>query len=157
MTDKAYRAKEWLTRNDGLIEELKAEHDTLLMMSGKVNSAVAAYETDGANHRDIEAAKARREDALLDFSKQMERIEKKQAKLIAELNKTQDVIDLIEYRTSRGDYGALYRTIAKRRYVVGQKWPEIAELLHRSKQQLDRDNIKICELVADILAKNLIV
>lgn len=157
MTDRAYRAKEWLTRNDGLREELEAEYDTLLVMSGRVNSAVAAYETDGSNHRDIEAAKARREDALLDFSSQMERIQKKQLKLIEEMNKTQNVIDQIEYRTSRGDYGALFRAIAKRRYVVGQKWPEIAKLVNRSEQQLLKDNAKICELVADILAKNLIV
>lgn len=157
MTDRAYRAKEWLTRNDGLREELEAEYDTLLVMSGRVNSAVAAYETDGSNHRDIEAAKARREDALLDFSSQMERIQKKQLKLIEEMNKTQNVIDQIEYRTSRGDYGALFRAIAKRRYVVGQKWPEIAKLVNRSEQQLLKDNAKICELVADILAENLIV
>lgn len=157
MTDRAYRAKEWLTRNDGLKEELDAEYDTLLVMSGRVNSAVAAYETDGSNHRDIEAAKARHEDALLDFSSQMERIQKKQLKLIVELNKTQDVIDQIEHKTSRGDYGALFRAIAKRRYVVGQKWPEIAKLVNRSEQQLLKDNAKICELVADILAENLIV
>lgn len=157
MTDRAYRAKEWLTRNDGLREELEAEYDTLLVMSGRVNSAVAAYETDGSNHRDIEAAKARREDALLDFSSQMERIQKKQLKLIEEMNKTQDVIDQIEYRTSRGDYGALFRAIAKRRYVAGQKWPEIVKLVNRSEQQLNRDNAIICELVADILSKNLIV
>ena len=157
MTDRAYRAKEWLTRNDGLVEELKADYEVLLLMSGKVNSAVAAYETDGSNHRDIEAAKARREDALLDFSKQTAKIEAKQIALIEEMNKTQDVIDKIEFKTSRGDYSALYRAIAKRRYVIGQKWPEIAKTIHRSRQQLDRDNATICELVADILAENLIV
>lgn len=157
MTDSAMRAKLWLTRTDGLTEEIEADYQVLEKMKNRVNAAVSKYENDGSNNRDVEAAKARHEDALLDYSSQLAKIKGKELALNQELQKTEEVINMIVYVKGGENLGATYRAIAKRRYIVGEKWFLIANKVHRSESQVYKDNLVILEIVSDILARHFII
>jgi len=67
MTDRAYRAKNWLMRADVLEDERKRALNRLLLLESKVNSCVVNYDCIGS--RDPMTARAAHEDLIIEYSK----------------------------------------------------------------------------------------
>ena len=143
MKNKCKKAKDWLNRNYNAYRQLDADKRMLEVMKNRLGSGVAKYESDGSESHDTDKARARHEDALLDFSTQKDKVEKEERRLIAETMKTKTAID-------RLDDPAL-RAIATDRYINRLKWEDIATLEHISSAQVFRLNLNMLEKMADIL------
>ena len=143
MKNKCKKAKDWLNRNYNAYRQLDADKRMLEVMKNRLGSGVAKYESDGSESHDTDKARARHEDALLDFSTQKDKVEKEERRLIAETMKTKAAID-------RLDDPAL-RAIATDRYINRLKWEDIATLEHISSAQVFRLNLNMLEKMADIL------
>ncbi|MBO5971240.1 MAG: hypothetical protein J6S14_22425 [Clostridia bacterium] len=143
MKNKCKRAKDWLNRNFNAYRQLDADKRMLEVMKNRLGSGVARYESDGSESHDSDKARARHEDALLDFSTQKSKVETEERRLIAETMKTKSAIDQL-------DDPAL-RAIATDRYINRLKWEDIATLEHISNAQVFRLNLTMLEKMADIL------
>ena len=143
MKNEAYRAKNWLNRNYNLSRQLEADQRMLEIMSNKLGSGVARYESDGSESHDPDRAKARHDDALLEYSIQKDKVEKEARRLMTEDLKTRQAIAELSDPT--------HRAIAIDRYINRLKWEAIAALEHRSVAQVYRDHKQMLEKMADIL------
>jgi len=143
MKNKYKRAKDWLNRNYNAYRQLDADKRMLEVMKNRLGSGVARYESDGSESHDSDKARARHEDALLDFSTQKDKVEKEERRLFAETVETKAAIDKL-------DDPAL-KAIATDRYINRLKWEDIATLEHISSAQVFRLNKTMLEKMADIL------
>ena len=143
MTNEAYRARDWLNRNYQLSRQLEADQRMLEIMRNRLQSGVARYESDGSESHDPDRAKARHDDALLEYSLQTEKVEKEVRKLTAEDLKTRKAIGELSDPT--------HRAVAIDRYINRLKWDAIAALEHRSVAQVYRDHKEMLEKMAEIL------
>ena len=143
MKNEAFRAKNWLNRNFQLSRQLEADQRMLEIMSNRLGSGVARYESDGSESHDPDRAKARHDDALLEYSIQKDRVEKEAPKLAEEDLKTRKAIAELSDPT--------HRALAVDRYINRLKWEAIAALEHRSVAQVYRDHKTMLERMADIL------
>lgn len=143
MKNEAYRAKNWLNRNYNLSRQLEADQRMLEIMSNRLGSGVARYESDGSESHDPDRAKARHDDALLEYSIQKDKVEKEARRLMTEDLKTRQAIAELSDPT--------HRAIAIDRYINRLKWEAIAALEHRSVAQVYRDHKQMLEKMADIL------
>ena len=143
MKNEAFRAKNWLNRNFQLSRQLEADQRMLEIMSNRLGSGVARYESDGSESHDPDRAKARHDDALLEYSIQKDRVEKEALKLAEEDLKTRKAIAELSDPT--------HRALAVDRYINRLKWEAIAALEHRSVAQVYRDHKTMLERMADIL------
>lgn len=143
MKNEAFRAKNWLNRNFQLSRQLEADQRMLEIMSNRLGSGVARYESDGSESHDPDRAKARHDDALLEYSIQKDRVEKEALKLAEEDLKTRKAIAELSDPT--------HRALAVDRYINRLKWESIAALEHRSVAQVYRDHKTMLERMADIL------
>lgn len=143
MKNKCKRAKDWLNRNFNAYRQLDADKRMLEVMKNRLGSGVARYESDGSESHDSDKARARHEDALLDFSTQKDKVEKEERRLFAETVETKAAIDKL-------DDPAL-KAIATDRYINRLKWEDIATLEHISSAQVFRLNKTMLEKMADIL------
>lgn len=66
MTDRAYRAKNWLMRTDNLEDERKKSRSKILLLGAKVNNCVTNYYSCG--HSDSIVSRAAHEDLIIDYS-----------------------------------------------------------------------------------------
>lgn len=143
MKNEAFRAKSWLNRNFQLSRQLEADQRMLEIMSNRLGSGVARYESDGSESHDPDRAKARHDDALLEYSIQKDKVEKEAKKLTEEDLKTRKAISELSDPT--------HRALAVDRYINRLKWEAIAALEHRSVAQVYRDHKTMLERMADIL------
>ena len=143
MKNKCVKAKDWLNRNYNAYRQLDADKRMLEIMSNRLGSGVSKYESDGSESHDTDKARARHEDALLDFSAQKEKVEKEERRLIAETVKTREAIGQLE--------DPAHRAVATDRYINRLKWEDIATLEHISIAQVYRLNLTMLEKMADIL------
>ena len=143
MTDKAFRAKAWLNRNYNDHKQLEADRRMLEIMSNRLQSGVAKYETDGSNSRDPDKSRARHEDDLLEFSAQHNKVENEEKALVYEMQKTRNAIEQLD------DHDL--RAIATDRYINRLRWEDIAKLEHISIAQAYLLNKKMLEKMADII------
>ena len=143
MKNEAYRAKNWLNRNYYLSRQLDADQRMLEIMRNRLGSGVARYESDGSESHDPDRAKARHDDALLEYSLQMEKVEQEAKKLNEEDIKTRRAIAELSDPT--------LKAIAVDRYINRLKWEAIAALEHRSVAQVYRDHKTMLERMAEIL------
>ena len=143
MRDECYQAKLWLNRNYYSSMQLDADKRMLAIIENVVNSAVARYESDGTSSGDADAARARHEDKLLEYSMQRERVERETRQLLAENEKTRRAIDKLEDEDQKA--------VAINRYINRHKWNDIADIIHISRAQLFRVHDKMLEAMAKIL------
>ena len=109
MNHLSRKAQAWLNRNHKLYLDFEADLRTLEIMSGRLGSGVAQYESDGTEAHDADASRARHEDALLDYSAQRSKVEKLKAKIEEETTRTQSMIDQMSEPE--------LRAVAKDRYI----------------------------------------
>ena len=143
MKNEAYQAKNWLNRNYNLSRQLEADQRMLEIMLNRLTSGVSKYESDGSESHDPDAAKARHDDALLEYSIQKNKVEQEARKLTEEDLKTRKAIAELSDPT--------HRALAVDRYINRLKWDAIAALEHRSVAQVYRDHKTMLERMAEIL------
>lgn len=141
MTNEQYTAKNWLMLLRDYEDKLKAEKRTLEILEQRLFRGVTNY-NGTAGHIDTDAARAAHEDALADYSEQLQRIEKAQRVYIAEMHLRREVIDAIPFNL---------QALAIDRYINGFKWDRLEKLHPYSIAELYRQNTKILEHVAQIL------
>lgn len=137
------KAQSWLNRNYNAHKQLDADKRMLEIMENRLQSGVARYESDGTESRDADAAKARHDDALLEYSMQRQKVEKEERRLIREMVKTRNAIDLLD--------DPAQKAVAIDRYINRLRWEDIATLEHVSIAQVYRINATMLEKMADIL------
>lgn len=143
MTDETYQAKLWLNRNFNKARQLEADQRMLEIMRNRLGSAVATYETDGTQSHDTDQARARHEDALIDYSMQKAKVEKEERELLAGMTETREEIEKL------GDPSL--RAVAIDRYINRLKWNDIATLEHVSIAQVHRIHQTMLVEMVDIL------
>lgn len=143
MTNKAYRAKQWLNRNYNDHRQLEADRRMLDIMENRLGSGVARYENDGTGSHDADKSRARHEDALIEFSIQKAKVEREEKKLLAEMNETRSAISKLE--------NPEHIAIATDRYISRLPWGKIANLEHISVATAYRKNKEMLEEMAKIL------
>lgn len=143
MRDECYQAKLWLNRNYYSSKQLAADRRMLAIIENALGSGVARYENDGTSSGDSDAARARHEDKLLEYSEQKERVEREERELLADMAKTRRAIDRLEDED--------HKAVAIERYVNLRKWNDIADSIHISRAQLFRVHDRMLEKMAEIL------
>ena len=143
MRDDCYQAKLWLNRNYYSSRQLAADRRMLAVIENLLGSGVARYENDGTSSGDSDAARARHEDKLLEYSEQKARVEREERELAAEMLKTRRAIEKLEEED--------LKTVATERYINLRKWRDIEELIHISRAQLFRVHEKMLEKMAVII------
>ena len=143
MRDDCYQAKLWLNRNYYSSRQLAADRRMLAVIENLLGSGVARYENDGTNSGDADAARARHEDKLIEYSEQKARVEREERELAAEMLKTRRAIEKLEEED--------LKTVATERYINLRKWRDIEELIHISRAQLFRVHEKMLEKMAVII------
>ena len=117
----------------------------LSIIENRLGSGVAKYENDGTSSGDSDAARARHEDTLLEYSEQRAKVEREERELLTEMTKTRKAID----KLADDDCKA----VAIDRYINRLKWNDIADLEHISRAQVFRVHDKMLEAMAKILSK----
>ena len=145
MRDECYQAKLWLNRNYYSSRQLDADRRMLSIIENRLGSGVAKYENDGTSSGDSDAARARHEDTLLEYSEQRAKVEREERELLTEMTKTRKAID----KLADDDCKA----VAIDRYINRLKWNDIADLEHISRAQVFRVHDKMLEAMAKILSK----
>ena len=143
MTKAMRDADKWLNRAYALNLELEANERRLDKLANSLNSGVARYQSDGTESHDPERSKANREDALLEYSETMDKVEKLRRDLYEENVKTLKAIDQI----STGEL----RAITIDRYINCMTWKEIASAEHISKSEADRRRLRMLEQMVRII------
>lgn len=143
MTDDMYHAKTWLNRCYNKAKQLEADRRMLEIMQSRLGANVSKYDSDGTEAHDPEAAKARHDDALLDYSLQCNKVEKDAQSLSAEMTKTRRAIDELS--------DPAHQAVAIDRYINRFKWEDIAKLEHISIAQVFRVHSAMLERIAPIL------
>ena len=148
MTEECYRAKLWLSRTFNIMSKLEAENRTLLVLKSKLGSGVRNYDSIGIKN-DVESSIRRREDLLIEFSLQSERIEKTQKLYFKELDKTRSVIEKLS--------APILQAIATDRYINNLKWKELEKNYYYGTSELFVFHTQILNEVYEILVSELIV
>ena len=148
MTDECYKAKQWLRRAHKFALRVEADARMLDVLSNRINSGVAKYENDGASI-DRETAAKRKEDDLLSYCEQRQRVEAEQLQLIEEMTASRKIIKEI--------HDPVLESIAIDRYINRLCWEDVIKLSHYSRAQVFRYHLKMLEEVAKVLqTKNII-
>lgn len=137
------QAKKWLNRNYHFTRQLEADRRMLAILSNRLSSGVARYESDGTESHDPDASRKRHEDTLAEFSTMRAKVEKEERKLIEETAKTLKAINEL----SDPDLHA----VATDRYISFLKWADIATLENVSIAQVYRLHGAMLERMAVIL------
>lgn len=143
MTEKARRAKKWLSRVYFLGKQLESDQRMLEAIEARLAPGAARYDTDGTENHDPEASKARHEEQLIDYSIQKEKVEKLSAAVASAMTDTRRAIDLLDEPE--------HIAVAIDRYVNRLKWEDIATLEHISIAKVYRVNAIVLEKLADTL------
>ena len=144
MTDRAYKAKDWLNRNYHLSKQLDADVRLMNTLADRVNNCIGQYERDGTESHDPERSKAHHEDMLLEYSEQKKKVENLTAKLNAEDRITRRAIDAM----SNPELIA----VAIDRYINRLKWEDIATLEHLSPAEVYRRHRAMLDAMGAVLA-----
>lgn len=142
MRDECFKAKEWLNRNFNFARQVEADQRMLEIMSNRLGSGVSKYETDGSESHDVDKARARHDDALIEYSLQREKVEREEKKLIEEMTKTRRAIDRLS--------DPAHQAVAIDRYINRLRWADIATLEHVSIAQVHRIHSSMLERMASI-------
>lgn len=148
MTDECFRTKQWLRRAHKFALKVEADKRMLEILANRINSGVANYENTGASI-DREDARKNKEDALLTYSEQRERVEREQLQLIEEMRQTRKYIRQI------GD--PVLESIAENRYVNRLGWDDVIKLANYSRAQVFRLHLKMLEELAEVLKRKNII
>lgn len=143
MRQECYDAENWLNRNYNKAKQLEADKRMLEVMGDRLGAGVAKYESDGTESHDPDAARARHEDTLLEYSEQRAKVEKDEKSLISETLKTRRAIGELSD-------GAL-QAVAIDRYINRLRWSDIAKLEHISIAQVYRMRRTMLEQMVEIL------
>lgn len=143
MKEVCKKAKNWLNRNYNDHKQLDADRRTLEIMENRLSAGVARYDSDGTESHDADAAKARHDDALLDYSTQKAKVEKEERRLFRELVKTRNAIDQLS--------DPAQKAVAIDRYINRLRWEDIAKVEHVSIAQIYRLHRFMLEQMAEIL------
>jgi len=142
MTDEMYEAKQWLRRVYVLSKRVESNERMLEVLKARVNTATAVYENK-SGRGDREQAQKRREDALLDYIDQEDKVERSRNLLNRETGKVKKVIDRIDDKTV-GD-------IMDLRYLKLLAWDDVVKVANYSRAQVFRFHGQGLEKVAVIL------
>ena len=143
MTESMKRAKAWLNRCHFLSKELEADKRTLELLKSRLGANVSKYESDGTENHDPDAARARHDDALADYSMQKDLVEKKEIELAEEMRKRRTAIAELS--------DPAHRAVAIDRYINRLTWEDIAKVEHISEAQVYRFNKAILEGMVKVL------
>ena len=142
MTDECYDAKQWLKRVHVIAVRVESNERMLEVLQDKVNQAVAKYENSGAAV-DREQANKRKEEEMLEYVEQQEKVERSRNLLSKETHKVRYVISKIE--------DATLEEIATNRYINRLSWNDVIRISNYSRAQVFRYHLHILEKVARIL------
>lgn len=142
MTNEMYEAKQWLRRVYVLSKRVESNERMLEVLKARVNTATAVYENK-SGRGDREQAQKRREDALLDYIDQEDKVERSRNLLNRETGKVKKVIDRIDDKTV-GD-------IMDLRYLKLLAWDDVVKVANYSRAQVFRFHGQGLEKVAVIL------
>lgn len=142
MTDEMFEAKQWLRRVYVLSKRVESNERMLEVLKARVNTATAVYENK-SGRGDREQAQKRREDALLDYIDQEDKVERSRNLLNREAGKVKTVIDRIDDKTV-GD-------IMDLRYLKLLAWDDVVKVANYSRAQVFRFHGQGLEKVAVIL------
>lgn len=142
MTDEMFEAKQWLRRVYVLSKRVESNERMLEVLKARVNTATAVYENK-SGRGDREQAQKRREDALLDYIDQEDKVERSRNLLNREAGKVKKVIDRIDDKTV-GD-------IMDLRYLKLLAWDDVVKVANYSRAQVFRFHAQGLEKVAVIL------
>ena len=141
MTDRQYYAKNWLLQLSQEQQLLRAEQRALEHLKGKLSGGVSRYDRP-AGRGDPITAQAAQEDAMIDYSMQLERVERARHRYARAVENIQKVFDNIPAR---------FKPIAIDRYINGLKWEKIEDIYSYSSSQVFVINNQILEAVAAVL------
>lgn len=142
MTDEMFEAKQWLRRVYVIAKRVESNERMLEVLKARVNTATAVYENK-SGRGDREQAQKRREDALLDYIEQEDKVERSRNLLNRETGKVKKVIDRIDDETV-GD-------IMDLRYIKLLAWDDVVKVANYSRAQVFRFHGQGLEKVAVIL------
>lgn len=142
MTDEMFEAKQWLRRVYVLSKRVESNERMLEVLKARVNTATAVYENK-SGRGDRDQAQKRREDALLDYIDQEDKVERSRNLLNREAGKVKKVIDRIDDKTV-GD-------IMDLRYLKLLAWDDVVKVANYSRAQVFRFHGQGLEKVAVIL------
>lgn len=142
MTDECYDAKQWLKRVHVIARRVESNERMLEVLQDKVNQAVAKYENSGASV-DREQANKRKEEQLLEFCEQQEKVERSRNLLSKETHKVRKIISKID--------DPILEEIATNRYINRLSWNDVVRISNYSRAQVFRYHLHILEKVARIL------
>lgn len=142
MTDEMFEAKQWLRRVYVLSKRVESNERMLEVLKARVNTATAVYENK-SGRGDREQAQKRREDALLDYIDQEDKVERSRNLLNREAGKVKKVIDRIDDKTV-GD-------IMDLRYLKLLAWDDVVKVANYSRAQVFRFHAQGLEKAAVIL------
>lgn len=140
MTERAIKTKEYLSKVYHMTRQLQADERMLEVMGQRLFTGVANYQHDGGAH-DTDAAIARHEDQLLDYSIQLQKVEKLRTRLGNTMTEIRDAIDDLS--------DPEWKAIAIDRYITNLRWNDIARLEHMSEAKVYRINSIVIEKLAD--------
>ena len=135
MRQDCREAKSWLNRCYHFSRQVEADRRMLEVMQNRLQSGVARYENDGTGSGDADAARARHEDELLEYSDQLARVEREEMELVEEITKTRKAIDKLTDSTCKA--------IAIDRYINRLRWDDIERLEHLSRASMFRYHLKM--------------
>ncbi len=142
MTNEMFEAKQWLRRVYVIAKRVESNERMLEVLKARVNTATAVYENK-SGRGDREQAQKRREDALLDYIEQEDKVERSRNLLSRETGKVKKVIDRIDDETV-GD-------IMDLRYIKLLAWDDVVKVANYSRAQVFRFHGQGLEKVAVIL------
>lgn len=142
MTDEMFEAKQWLRRVYVIAKRVESNERMLEVLKARVNTATAVYENK-SGRGDREQAQKRREDALLDYIEQEDKVERSRNLLNRETGKVKKVIDRIDDETV-GD-------IMDLRYIKLLAWDDVVKVANYSRAQVFRFHAQGLEKAAVIL------
>ena len=142
MTDEMFEAKQWLRRVYVIAKRVESNERMLEVLKARVNTATAVYENK-SGRGDREQAQKRREDALLDYIDQEDKVERSRNLLNREAGKVKNVIDRIDDKTV-GD-------IMDLRYLKLLAWDDVVKVANYSRAQVFRFHAQGLEKAAVIL------
>ncbi len=143
MTERQKRTKERLNRVYYMSRQLEADERMLEVLGQRLAPGAAKYESDGTESHDPDAARARHEDNLLDYSIQVAKVEKLRGAVIAATVETREAIERLS--------DCEEKSIAIDRYINRLRWEDISKVEHISIAKVYRLNSSALNKLADIL------
>lgn len=142
MTDECYDAKQWMKRVHIIARRVESNERMLEVLQDRVNQAVARYENSGAAV-DREQANKRKEEEMLEYVEQQEKVERSRNLLAKETHKVRRIISKID--------DPILEEIATNRYINRLSWNDVIRISNYSRAQVFRYHLHILEKVAGIL------